>query len=188
VVLYRGEGLRHYQYYTNTEWPGGLYFSPTFAGSRPGGLSAACWAAMITLGEEGYREAARRILETAAIIKQGITTIPDLRLLGDSLFVIAFTSESLDIFRVMDFMASRKWSLNGLLKPPAVHLCVTLRHAQPDLARQFIEDLKAAVEHVRAHPEAKGGMAPIYGLAASLPLRGVVSDLLKKYLDGLYRV
>lgn len=188
VVLYRGEGLRHYQYYTNTEWPGGLYFSPTFAGSRPGGLSAACWAAMITLGEEGYREAARRILETAAKIKEGIAQIPELRLLGDSLFVIAFTSESLDIFRIMDVMASRKWSLNGLLKPAAVHLCVTLRHAQPDLARQFIEDLKAAVEHVRAHPQAEGGMAPIYGLAASLPLRGVVSDLLKKYLDVLYRV
>ncbi|MDD2923043.1 MAG: aminotransferase class V-fold PLP-dependent enzyme, partial [Anaerolineales bacterium] len=31
VVLYRGQELRHYQYYTATEWPGGLYFSPTFA-------------------------------------------------------------------------------------------------------------------------------------------------------------
>lgn len=188
VVLYRGETLRHYQYYTNTEWPGGLYFSPTFAGSRPGGLSAACWAAMVTLGEEGYREAARKILETAAEIKEGISKIAELRLLGDSLFVIAFTSESLDIFRILDFMASRKWSLNGLLKPSAVHLCVTLRHARPGLAKQFIEDLRAAVDHVRAHPEAQGGMAPIYGLAASLPLRGVVSDLLKKYLDVLYRV
>jgi len=49
VVLYRGEGLRHYQYYTISDWPGGLYLSPTFAGSRPGALSAACWAAMLAM-------------------------------------------------------------------------------------------------------------------------------------------
>ncbi|MES2620667.1 MAG: aminotransferase class V-fold PLP-dependent enzyme [Bacteroidota bacterium] len=42
VVLYRTPELRHYQFYTLTEWPGGLYFSPTLAGSRPGALSAAC--------------------------------------------------------------------------------------------------------------------------------------------------
>ena len=36
VVLYRGAELRHAQYFTFTEWPGGLYMTPTFAGSRPG--------------------------------------------------------------------------------------------------------------------------------------------------------
>ncbi len=41
VVMYRGKELRHFQFYTVTDWPGGLYFSPTFAGSRPGALSAA---------------------------------------------------------------------------------------------------------------------------------------------------
>lgn len=37
-----------------TEWTGGLYVSPTIAGSRPGGLIAGAWAAMISLGSEGY--------------------------------------------------------------------------------------------------------------------------------------
>ncbi|HZA80594.1 MAG TPA: aminotransferase class V-fold PLP-dependent enzyme, partial [Actinomycetes bacterium] len=32
VVLYRGTKLRSHQYFTATEWPGGLYFSPTLAG------------------------------------------------------------------------------------------------------------------------------------------------------------
>ena len=31
-------------------------------------------------------------------------------------------------------------------------------------------------------------MAPVYGLAANLPLRGLVSGLLERYLDRLYRV
>jgi hypothetical protein len=31
-------------------------------------------------------------------------------------------------------------------------------------------------------------MAPVYGLAASLPLRGVVSDILERYVDTLYKL
>ena len=83
MVLYRGKALRRYQYYTATEWPGGLYLSPTLAGSRPGALSAACWAAMVAIGAQGYMEATRRILETAAEIKKGIAEVPEVRLLGD---------------------------------------------------------------------------------------------------------
>jgi glutamate/tyrosine decarboxylase-like PLP-dependent enzyme len=188
VLLYRGAELRRAQYFTATDWPGGLYFSPTLAGSRPGALSAACWAAMVSLGEQGYLDATKRILETAARIRKGIEAIPDLRVIGDPLWVIAFGSDTLDIYRVLDEMTRRKWSLNGLHKPPALHICVTLRHTQPGVAERFIADLKEAVAHVAQHPEAKGGLAPVYGLAATLPFRGVVSDLLKQYLDVLYKV
>jgi sphinganine-1-phosphate aldolase len=108
--------------------------------------------------------------------------------LGNPLFVIAFGSKTLDIYRIMDCMARRGWSLNGLHRPPALHICVTLRHTQPGLAEQFISDLKSSVEEVRLRPHARGGMAPIYGMAATLPLRGVVSEMLKRYLDLLYKV
>ncbi len=188
VVLYRGLDLLHYQYYTASDWPGGLYFSPTFAGSRPGALSAACWAALTSIGEQGYLDAAKRILETAAKVKEGIGQIPELRVLGDPLFVIAFASDSLDIYKVLDFMSRKKWSLNGLHKPACVHLCVTLRHTQPGVAERFLADLREAVEHVKAHPEEKGTMAPVYGMAATIPMRGLVSDMLKKYLDLIFKV
>jgi glutamate/tyrosine decarboxylase-like PLP-dependent enzyme len=187
VVLYRGLELLHHQYYTATEWPGGLYFSPTFAGSRPGALSAACWAALLSVGQQGYLEATEKILRTADTIKAGIRQISELRLLGEPLFVIAFASDSLDVYKLLDFMAQKHWSLNGLHKPTCLHLCVTLRHAQPGVAERFLADLREAVAFVRAHPEAKGAMAPIYGLAATIPMRGLVSDLLKKYLDLMFK-
>jgi len=188
VVLYRGLDLLHYQYYTASDWPGGLYFSPTFAGSRPGALSAACWAALTSIGEQGYLDATKRILETAATIKAGIRQIPELRVLGDPLFVIAFASDSIDVYKVLDFMSHKKWSLNGLHKPTCVHLCVTLRHTQPGVAERFTADLREAVEHVKAHPEEKGTMAPVYGMASTIPMRGLVSDMLKKYLDLIFKV
>ncbi len=188
VVLYRDAELRHFQYFTATDWPGGLYFSPTIAGSRPGALSAACWAAMVTLGEDGYLSAAKAILETAAKIKQGLRAIPELQLCGDPLFVLAFTSESLDVFQVMEYMTRKHWGLNGLHSPPAVHLCVTLRHTQPGVAEQFLADLREAVAFVKEHPDAPAGVGPIYGMASAVELRGMVSDLLKMYMDLLYRV
>ncbi|MCY1014966.1 pyridoxal phosphate-dependent decarboxylase family protein [Pyxidicoccus sp. MSG2] len=188
VVLYRGTALRSHQYFTATDWPGGIYFSPTFSGSRPGALIATAWASLVSMGEQGYLEATRRILETASAIKQGIRAIPELHVLGDPLFVIAFGSEAVDVFKVMEQMSAHGWSLNGLHKPAAVHLCVTLRHAQPGVADRFLADLRAAVEHVKAHPGEKGTMAPVYGMAASVPFRGLVSDLLKKYMDLLYKV
>jgi glutamate/tyrosine decarboxylase-like PLP-dependent enzyme len=143
---------------------------------------------MVSMGENGYLEAARKILETGAAIRTRIETIPDLKVLGDPLWVIAFASDTLDIYRVMDFMTGRKWSLNGLHRPPAIHLAVTLRHTQPGVADRFIEDLMAAVEYVQANPAEQGGMAPIYGMAGTMPLRGVVSDMLKRYIDLLYKV
>ena len=187
VVLYRGFELLHHQYYTASDWPGGLYFSPTFAGSRPGALSAACWAALTSIGEQGYLDATKRILETAAKVKEGIRQISELRVLGDPLFVVAFASDSIDVYKVLDFMSHKKWSLNGLHKPTCVHLCVTLRHTQPGVAERFLADLREAVEHVKAHPEEKGTMAPVYGMASTIPLRGLVSDMLKKYLDLIFK-
>jgi glutamate/tyrosine decarboxylase-like PLP-dependent enzyme len=188
VVLYRTPELRRYQYFAATEWPGGLYMSPTAAGSRPGSLVAVCWAALLAHGEQGYKEATHKILQTAATIRRGIESIPELRILGDPLWILAFTTDKLDIYRILDYMTARHWNLNGLHKPPAVHLCITLRHTQPGVAERFVADLKAAVEHVQAHSDEKGGMAPMYGMAATLPFRGMVGDMMKAYLDMLYKV
>lgn len=188
VILYRSKALRSYQYFTATDWPGGLYFSPTFAGSRSGALSATCWAAMISMGEKGYLEAAQKILETAEKIKNGIEEMDDLHILGDPLWVISFASKNIDIYRILDFMSERKWTLNGLHKPASIHICITLRHTQPGVTEKFISDLTQAVDHTKKTPAEGGGMAPVYGMAATLPLRSVVSDLLISYLDLYYKV
>ncbi len=188
VLLYRDESLRHYQFFTATDWPGGLYHSPTMAGSRPGGLSAACWAAMLSIGQEGYVQATKAILETADQIKEGIRAIPELKILGDPLWIPAIASDKLNIYEVMDHLSHKGWSLNGLQKPACFHIALTLRHTRPGVAERFLQDLREAVAHVKAHPGKGEGMAPVYGMASSLPFRGMVSDILKKYLDVVYKV
>lgn len=188
VVLYRGNDLRQSQFYAVTDWPGGLYLSPTFAGSRPGALSAECWAAMVSIGEAGYLDAARRILETGARVREGIAAIPGLRVLGRPLWVIAFAAEDgLDVYQVMENMGRRGWSLNGLQRPAAVHIAITLRHTQPGVADRFLTDLADAVEEVRANPDVHTGMAPVYGMAGSLPPE-FLRSMLGAYLDLMFEV
>jgi glutamate/tyrosine decarboxylase-like PLP-dependent enzyme len=150
--------------------------------------SNGCSPALTSIGEQGYLDATKRILETAAQVKKGIGQIPELRVLGDPLFVVAFASDSIDVYKVLDFMSHKKWSLNGLHKPTCVHLCVTLRHTQPGVAERFVANLREAMEHVKAHPEEKGTMAPVYGMASTIPMRGLVSDMLQKYLDLIFKV
>jgi glutamate/tyrosine decarboxylase-like PLP-dependent enzyme len=188
VVLYATHELRRFQYFVATDWPGGLYFSPTLSGSRPGALSAACWAALVHMGHDGYLEATRRILETAARIRLGIERIPGLELFGDSLYVIAFGSSEFDIYRVLDAMSQRGWSLNGLHRPACILLCVTLRQTESGVTQRFLEDLEVSVAEARRATSSTPGLAPIYGLAATLPVRGAVADLLKRYIDLLYKV
>jgi len=189
VILYRSLELRRYQFYTTTDWPGGLYLSPTFAGSRAGALSATAWGAMVAIGEKGYMEIAKKILETGEKIKKGIGEIPELYVLGDPLWDIAFGSDTVDIYKVMDYMGTQKWSLNGLQMPPAVHICLTHRHSQPGLAEKFIQDLKSAVEHVKANPDKEtDGVGRLYGMSAKIPIKGVMDAFLKRYMDLLYKL
>lgn len=186
VILYSGRTRRRYQYFTATDWPGGLYASPTLPGSRPGALSVGAWATLVRIGRQGYLELARQIMETALTIRKGIETIPELRLMGEPLFLIAFTSERLNIYQVWEQMAQRGWRLNALQKPPGIHLAVTVRHTQQGVAEQFLKDLRESVEFVKANPKEEGKLAPIYGMANSLPFRGVIDEVLRHYLDALY--
>ncbi len=189
VILYRSLELRRYQFYTTTDWPGGLYLSPTFAGSRAGALSATAWAAMVAIGEKGYLEIAKKILETGEKIKKGIGEIPELYVLGDPLWDIAFGSDTVDIYKVMDYMGVQKWSLNGLQMPPAVHICLTHRHTQTGLAEKFLQDLKSAVDQVKANPDKEtDGVGRLYGMSAQIPIKGVMDAFLKRYMDLLYKL
>jgi sarcosine oxidase gamma subunit len=135
--------------------------------------------------------ATRAILETAGRVKAALRAdFPELEIFGDPLFVVAFRSvdDTLDIYRVLDAMTALGWSLNGLHRPAAVHLCVTQRTTQPGVTDRFVVDLRAAIDEVRAHPTAEGGMAPIYGMANTIPERGLVAHAMLDHMDSWYRL
>lgn len=154
VLLYRTPELRRLQYFIVPDWPGGLYTSPGMSGSRSGGIIAAAWAAMQSLGREGYSAIAAHIFRTAAELTAAIAEVPGLRVLGEPFFNVAFTTtdeSGLDIFLVNDFLASRRWRMNGLQRPAALHFCVTRPNTQPGVVERFATDLAEAVRYAEEH-------------------------------------
>jgi len=188
VLLYRNSDLRRYQYFNFTDWPGGIYFSPGLSGSRSGGIVAATWAAMVSLGERGYLDVAKGIFETAATIRRGIDAIPELEVIGNPTFLVAFRSPDLNIYHVNDHLIEKGWRLNALQLPAALHFCVTRPNTAPGVADAFVADLRAAVEYAKhpARPEPKSGA--LYGLGGTPEGNEILNTLFTAALDAMYEV
>lgn len=188
VVLYRDAGLRRHQYFIEPAWKGGAYASNGLPGSRSGGLIAATWAAMVSLGREGYLKNARAIFDTAGRMKKTIESHEDLRLMGKSTFCLSFRSDAFDIYHVNDFMKTRHWRFNGQQNPSAIHMCVTMPQTRPGVAEAFEKDLEDAVAYARKQGDATPKSSAIYGGGATgLPTQTPeqVQTLLEMALDVL---
>jgi len=189
VVLYRTKELRHSQYFSFSEWTGGIYTTPTIAGSRSTGMIAQCWASMVALGEDGYMKHTKGILDTVKILKQGISTIEGLQVVGEAEAMIVCFKESipkLNIYCVADKMTKRGWSLNSLQNPPCVNVCITVLHI--GRTDQLLSDLRACVEEIRSNPGGdKEGRAGIYGMASQLPV-GPIKEMMELYNDTVYKL
>ncbi len=150
TVLFRNEQLRRYQYFGQVDWPGGVYISTGFNGSKSGGLFAATWAAMVHYGKEGYMKRAKQIFEVNEKLKKIVRAIPELKLFGDSLFITAIGSDQFNIYHVNDYLKTKGWRMNGQQHPNGFHFCITgPQITNPGIAEEFERDLKAAVEYAK---------------------------------------
>ena len=186
TLLVRSHKLLRYQFFSVADWPGGLYASPTVQGSRSGGLSAATWAAMVTMGEEGYLRAARLIMNTADKIRQGIAGIPEIKIAGKSTFLISLISDQVNMYHVNDYLISRGWRMNGCQNPPGFHFCVTLRNTLPGVAEAFVEDLRAGVAYAKdpSQPFPKSGA--LYGLASNVDGQAFLNQGMLDFIEATY--
>jgi len=148
IVLYRSPELRRFQLFVSINWPGGIYPSPTMTGSRPAGPVAAAWALMNHLGEEGYLEITKTVMETARFIQEGVCAISGLKVLSDpEMSVFAIASDSLDVYEVADELELRGWHLDRQHFPRCLHVTINYVHSQ--VAGEFLADLATAAAIVR---------------------------------------
>jgi len=188
VILYSNKKYRDYQWFCFPDWPGGIYATPTIGGSRAGGIIAACWAAMLFFGKEGYVQTTKEIITTTRKITEALQKIPGIQIVGvPDVSVIAFDSKDFNIYGLSDGMKKRGWALNALQFPSCVHLCVTRPHTLPGVAEKFIRDVTEITAEIMKDPSASdAGSAAMYGMAASIPDRSIVEDLTGVYLNALY--
>ena len=166
--MYRNAELRRHQYF-DVRFPAVLplpHFAAAARRAQRGVLGV-----VGNDGEDGYLKATKTIMDAASLMKAGVKSIPELHLFGESVGVFAFGSDEINSYELLDAMSGKGWALTGLQFPSGIHVSPTLRHAQPGVAKRFVNDIKDAVAYVKANPNPEGGMAPIYGLAATVPDR-----------------
>ena len=188
VVLYRTPELRRQQMFVAINWPGGIYPSPTMTGSRAGGPIAAAWALMNYLGEEGYMDIAKKVMETTVYLQAGINAIPGLKVLSNpemSVFAIGSDpsiSSGLDVYELADELELRGWHLDRQHFPICLHMTVNYMHA--DVKDEFLKDLAACVEIVRK-PSARKTVTKLVIQAANGAARALPEAWMSRIMEKI---
>ncbi|MEZ4365594.1 MAG: aspartate aminotransferase family protein [Kofleriaceae bacterium] len=188
VLLWRSMDAMKHQFFVSTDFPGGIYASPTMIGTRPGGPIAAAWAALRGMGEAGYLDLVGKSAEAADRLRAGVAAVPGLVVLGEpDATIVAWGAATggPDVYAIADRLEARGWSVDRMQHPAAVHLTCTANHLA--IVDDYLADLRAAVAEVRAAPELKhSGTAPMYGMVAKIPMRGMVKNNVRKLMEGMY--
>lgn len=188
VLMFRHAELRHHMYSFATQWSGGIYATPTILGSRPGGVVAATWAAMMKHGEAGYVATTKQIVGATREIGAAVSRMPGLKLMGrPEVCVVAFVGaedSGVNCYSLCDALKETGgWELATLQHPPGIHLALTLPSSRN--AAAFVADLEAALQLLRADPQKwSGGTAGLYGTLSKLP-SAFIEDSAKVFLDTM---
>lgn len=198
VVMYGSQMLREFQFFSHAEWPGGIYASPGASGSKAGNVIAGTWAAMLSLGEQGYIDSCRAIVSARMRMTSAIQALPFLYVLGEpTASVFGFSSNTIDVYTLSDEMKARGWSLNPLQFPAGIQFSVTLLQSQDHVVDKFIQDiceiggalyadvLKRQARGERVNVGSEGGS--VYGSQQRVSDRTILNQVMKVYLNEYYR-
>jgi len=188
VLTYKSMDYLRQQFVVTTDYPGGIYISPTLLGTRAGGPIAAAWAGMRHLGESGYMAIAQKLMDGVNKLREGFNAIPGIVVVGKPVMnLISFTTEGNkpDIFVVADQLEDKGWMVERQQLPDCIHLTVLPTNVV--VIDQYLADLRDALAYAADHPEATAkGNAAIYGLMARIPFRGMVEKSVKKIMEDMY--
>jgi glutamate/tyrosine decarboxylase-like PLP-dependent enzyme len=144
VVLHRPKANLRHQVFSFADWPGGIYGTQAFQGTKPAAPIAAAWAVLHYLGEEGYVRLARKTMDATAKLIAGIEATEGVHVWGEpDMSVVAVGSRELDIFAIGDRLGERRWHFDRQDGPPALHLMASPHHAL--VIDEFLSDLRDAV-------------------------------------------
>ncbi len=154
ILLHRSPAHRRPQYFAHADWPGYTMLNSTLQSTKSGAPLAAAWAVVRTIGDEGYLELTRQVLDGVDALVEGIAAIDGLSLLArpDSTLVTFTTDASCDVFSISDEMSAAGWFVQPQMRfgdtPANIHL--SLSAATAPLVPEFLTALEKAVDAARS--------------------------------------
>lgn len=147
-VLYKNSEIRKNQYFVYSGWNGGIYASPSIAGTRPGGSIAAAWAVLNYLGEEGYMRIAKEVMEAADKIRKAVDEMEGIYIISNpEMCLLAIGSDEIDMIELGDELQIKGWYIDKQQNPSSLHL--TLSQGNLAIVDEFLADVKEALAKVK---------------------------------------
>ena len=149
TILWRDASFLDYHNILVTDVTGGSYKTEGFLGSRPAGSYFAAWAVMTYLGETGYLNMTRKMLDNVARLTTGINALEGLEVWPcDVPTPLSFSSNTVPIESIMGGMVKRySWLLVGVDDPPRIVLPVDVA-TDDAIIEPFLSDLGEVVDGV----------------------------------------
>ena len=181
VLLWKDREMKKYQYFVASDWTGGLYASVSLPGSRVGAQIATTWAAILFNGNANYKSMSRKIKGKTISFAEELRQIPNFEVIGwPNVNVVAFYNTKYSIGQLSKYLKRQNWNLNILQNPICLHICITPKNIK------YIDMLLLALnkfnqEEVKENKD--DDMTAIYGMAAEIPDKNIITELINYYLD-----
>lgn len=146
VICHRPKGNVRYQVFQFSDWPGGIYGTQGFQGTKAAPPIATAWAVLHMLGEEGYVKLAANAMEGVKRLVDGVNAMPDAHVWGQpDMTVVAIGSRVHDILAVGDVLNAKGWHFDRQNDPDALHLMASPTHL--GVVDEFLADLRFALDN-----------------------------------------
>ena len=168
LLLFSNHEYRKNIYFIYPHWLGGTYITPSFEGSRTGGLVASSYAILTSMGKEFYAKNAKEIFDAVKKTREFINKECDLIHVMGEPFVcgVSFTGKYIPNF--YDLMSEKGYNVNYLNNPEGISFIYTSSNVKN--VDQYIKDLKEVHDKIKKEKPTKiSDKAKLYGMSFQLP-------------------
>ena len=180
ILLWKDEKMKHNQYFVVQDWTGGIYASTSLPGSRVGSQIATTWTTLLYHGYESYKNYSKKIIEKTEYLKNEISKIKTFHVIGNpNVNVVAFYSDTYSVGQLSEHLTSFLWNVNILQNPICLHICVTPKNIKA------CQDLPSTLRLLLKHKvkNSNKSITAIYGMAAQIPDKSIITEIVENYLD-----
>lgn len=183
VLLFKNKEIKKFQHFIKKDWVGGVYATPTMMGSKSGGLIASTWSGMLLIGRDNYIKYANSIQTNLKFVKNKFKSNKDIDIIGNpKLNIIAFKSNTVNIYNVLNEMKKKKWNLTVMQNPPSFHLCITKKHTNK-IINDFCNDLSISIKNVKSNNNNKlEGTLALYGSSTQIQNSLFIDEIIHDFL------
>ena len=181
VLLWKDRSMKKYQYFISDDWTGGLYASVSLPGSRVGSQIATTWATLLYNGNANYKAMSRKIKSKTISFAEELRDIEYFDVIGwPNVNVVAFINNKYSVGQLSKYLKRQNWNINILQNPLCLHICITPKNIK------YIDMLLSALKKFNEEPISENkdeDITAIYGMAAEIPDKTIIKNLVTYYLD-----